>query len=233
MIKNKIFINALITSMAINTPILISASCSSPNSNDIVEFRLSLKKLNPKFVDYGIVNEQELAKKLETLPLKVGEFTLVYPDSETLQAEAKKIKEFFETKKVSNQENIYKETYKAIMIDKKKVSLNDFTNEYLWARNLIKIKDNGSIKNTKNIEVYIDSFLDSTNGSAVVEFKARHKKDYRIREIVGNSAGCEIKYNNKLKTITASHYHMTKEILEKQKDNLEILLKSNESSQWI
>nr|WP_307926103.1 hypothetical protein [Mycoplasmopsis bovis] len=55
----------------------------------------------------------------------------------------KKLKKFLVIKQ------FIKETYETIVLGKKPVMLSDFTNEYLWSRDLVKIIDNGSYKKSK------------------------------------------------------------------------------------
>ncbi len=65
------------------------------------------------------------------------------------------IRDFFEkeeTKKIPSYQTIYKETYETIVLGKRPVMLSDFTNEYLWSRDLVKIVDNGSIKNKNKLK---------------------------------------------------------------------------------
>nr|WP_307937462.1 hypothetical protein [Mycoplasmopsis bovis] len=169
---------------------------------------------------------------LKKKPLKDGEFTVVYPSQEELEKEAKIIRDFFEkeeTKKIPSYQTIYKETYETIVLGKKPVMLSDFTNEYLWSRDLVKIIDNGSIKNKNKLKLIINQFIDNANGSTTAHFRIEHSDDQRIYEVVGDSNGYIIQFNGKLKTISPNHYHLTKEIIENNKGNLAVLLKANEN----
>ncbi|EIN15009.1 Hypothetical protein, predicted lipoprotein [Mycoplasmopsis agalactiae 14628] len=223
----------LISSFASIAPIVVAAKCT-PDSDNIVEFRLGIKDLDLKFANYGAVNSKELESKLKQKPLKDGEFTIVYPSQEELNKEAQIIKDFFEkeeTKKIPGYQTIYKETYETIVSGKQPVSLSDFTNEYLWSRDLVKIVDNGSIKSKNKLKLIINQFIDNANGSTTAHFRVEHSDDQRIYEVIGDSNGYIVQFKGKLKTISANHYHLTKEIIENNKNNLAVLLKANETTQ--
>ncbi|UOE63872.1 hypothetical protein MbovWib_01615 [Mycoplasmopsis bovis] len=223
----------LISSLMSVAPIMVAAKCN-PDSDNIVEFRLGIKDLNLRFANYGAFSSKELDEMLKQKPLKDGEFSVVYPSQEELEKEAKIIRNFFEkeeTKKIPSYQTIYKETYETIVLGKRPVMLSDFTNEYLWSRDLVKIVDNGSIKNKNKLKLIINQFIDNANGSTTAHFRIEHSDDQRIYEVVGDSNGYIIQFNGKLKTISPNHYHLTKEIIENNKGNLAVLLKANETTQ--
>lgn len=202
------------------------------------KFRLDMRTVN--FKNNGIV--QKLSESL-----KENEFTIIYPDDETLKQEAKKIQDYIFEKGQNKKDFIEKceETIKWLFdgkdsegklikrnLDEVEINLTKFTNDYLYGRHLIKVEKNFS----KDIEldvkiIYFYDNVKTKDGKADGDLKFQYVCKQKGYEDKMDATGATIKFDiSDVKGIKPNHNHITESVIKTSSDDLEIMIKYNEST---
>ncbi|MBZ4195386.1 hypothetical protein [Mycoplasma tauri] len=212
--------------LAISLPIVATVSCGEDNFTRIGN-ELSFRNM-------GVLTHSELNNALAKQPYKKDEFTIYYPSDSELIQEAKIIEKFLTSEGINKDR--YRESYETFVnkeyANGKSPSLKDFTNDYLWGRGLIKIDGHPSVMNHPELDISINDFRHTGAANQVV-FRLDNKKNKDISDLFDYGKPFRIELNNKLKEIDPiNHTHMTLDILKNNKENLEVMLLSNESKRW-
>ncbi len=188
-------------------PVSLSVSCKKTPELD----QFIIDKAKVKFDSNYVIDDQDNAK------LDLWMFRLSFPNQVQLQEEINKINKL--VAKDSSLLKIYP------WIKDIKPELTDFTMDYLWGRNLIKVENNFPAKSNLKIELRVISHP-STLTKFNITFRLSNKNNNEIYSNI-NISNYDVTF---LKPISKNHNHITASIVNELGNNLKEMLKFNSSS---